>query len=221
MSEAKQIRILVVDDHPIVRAGLEAILNSQPDMRVVGHADTGGLAVEKACELNPDIVLMDLRMPGMCGVEAVRLIREARAQTRILALTTYDGDEDIHQALQAGAASYIVKGMPYEILLRAIRYVHAGKKFLPREVSNLLDEHSPEDLSSQERRVLALLVEGLSNRAIATKLHVTERTVKFHVGNILARLGAEDRTQAVVVALRRGYVHLDDHVGNEPKTEKS
>jgi DNA-binding NarL/FixJ family response regulator len=208
MSEAPQIRVLVVDDHPIVRAGLETILNSQPDMRVIAHADSGGLAVEKARDLHPDIVLMDLRLPGMSGVDAIRQIRGSCSSTKILALTTYDGDEDIHQALQAGAASYIIKGMQYEVLLRAIRLIYAGKTFLPREVSHLLDERSPDELSSRERRVLQLVADGQSNRAIAAQLGITERTVKFHVGNILAHLGVDDRTQAVVVALRRGYVHL-------------
>jgi DNA-binding NarL/FixJ family response regulator len=208
MSEAPQIGILVVDDHPIVRAGLETILNSQPDMRVIAHADSGGLAVEKARDLHPDIVLMDLRLPGMSGVDAIRQIRGSCSSTKILALTTYDGDEDIHQALQAGAASYIIKGMQYEVLLRAIRLIYAGKTFLPREVSHLLDERSPDELSSRERRVLQLVADGQSNRAIAAQLGITERTVKFHVGNILAHLGVDDRTQAVVVALRRGYVHL-------------
>ncbi|MGA3133395.1 MAG: response regulator transcription factor [Terracidiphilus sp.] len=220
MSEAGQIRILVVDDHPIVRAGLESILNSQPDMQVIGYADSGDLAVDKACELNPDIVLMDLRLPGMSGVDAIRLIRESRSEAKILVLTTYDGDEDIHQALQAGAASYIVKGMPYETLLRAIRRIYAGKSFLPREVSHLLDGHSPDELSVKERRVLTLMAEGRSNRAIAKQLGITERTVKFHVGNILACLGVDDRTQAVVVALRRGYVHLEQHPDEPPRHER-
>lgn len=209
MSEAPQIRVLVVDDHPIVRAGLETILNSQPDMHVVAHADSGSVAVKKARELHPDIVLMDLRLPGMSGVDAIRQIRSACSGTKVLALTTYDGDEDIHQALQAGAASYIIKGMQYEILLRAIRLVHAGKAFLPREISHLLDCHPPDELSSRERRVLTLIVEGQNNREIAVQLGITERTVKFHVGNILAHLGVDDRTQAVVVALRRGYVHIE------------
>jgi DNA-binding NarL/FixJ family response regulator len=219
MSEAPQIRVLIVDDHPIVRAGLDAILNSQPGMQVIGHADNGRAAVEKARELHPDVVLMDLRMPGVSGVDAIRQIRDACDETRILVLTTYDGDEDIHQALQAGASSYIVKGLPYEILLRAIRRVYAGRSFLPREVSHLLDAHSPEGLSHQERRVLALMADGQSNRTIAAELGITERTVKFHVGNILAHLGVEDRTQAVVMALRRGYVHLEQR-SDEPSTRE-
>jgi DNA-binding NarL/FixJ family response regulator len=208
MSEAPQIRVLIVDDHPIVRAGLETILNSQPDMHVIAQAENGALAVEKAGELHPDIVLMDLRMPGMGGADAIRQVRKISPQAKILVLTTYDGDEDIHQALEAGAASYIVKGMPYAVLLRAIRLVYAGKTFLPREISHLLDEHFPDPLSSRERRVLELMAEGQSNRAIAAQLGITERTVKYHVGNILACLGVDDRTQAVVEALRRGYVHL-------------
>ncbi len=220
MSEAPQISVLVVDDHPIVRAGLQTILNSQPDMHVIAHADSGGLAVEKARELRPDVVLMDLRLPGMSGVDAIRQIRSACPRTKILALTTYDGDEDIHQALQAGAASYIIKGMQYEILLRAIRLIHAGKAFLPREISHLLGSHPPDELSGRERRVLALMVDGQNNREIAVQLGITERTVKFHVGNILAHLGVDDRTQAVVVALRRGYVHLEPRADETSTREK-
>lgn len=208
MNAASQIEILLVDDHPIVRAGLETILSSQADMRVIAQAGSGERAVEAASELQPDLVLMDLRLPGISGVEAIRGIRKVSPQTRILVLTTYEGDEDIHQALQAGAASYIIKGMPYELLLRGIRLVHAGKMFLPRELSHVLEERPPDALSSRERQVLSLMVDGQSNRAIAEQLGITERTVKFHVGAILAHLGVEDRTQAVVAALRRGYVHL-------------
>lgn len=220
MNTGSPITILLVDDHPIVRAGLENILGSQPDMRVVAHADRGDVAVEKATELHPDLVLMDLRLPGMSGVEAIRKISNLCPLTRILVLTTYEGDEDIRQALQAGAASYIIKGMPYELLLRGIRLVHAGKTFLPQQVSHLLDDHSPDNLSSRERHVLALMAEGQSNRRIAEELGITERTVKYHVGNILAYLGVEDRTQAVVVALRRGYVHLRQRTDETPAGER-
>lgn len=208
MSEAKKIKVLLVDDHPIVRAGLETILNPQPDIEVIAQAGDGEAAVEQASQLHPDVVLMDLRLPGMSGVEAIRKIRAACPEVKILVLTTYEGDEDIHQALQAGAASYIVKGMQYDVLLRAIRRIHDGSTFLPRGVSALLDERSPDELSAREREVLALMAEGMSNRAIAEQLGVTERTVKCHVGAILAHLGVTDRTQAVLAALRRGYVHL-------------
>lgn len=208
MNAALQIKILLVDDHPVVRAGLESILSSQPDMCVVGYAEAGEVAVRKAGELSPDLVLMDLRLPGMSGVEAIRKIRVVCPKARILVLTTYEGDEDIHQALQAGAVSYIIKGMPYELLLRGIRLAYAGKTFLPRAVSHLLDERPPEDLSVRKRQVLALMADGQTNRAIAEQLGITERTVKYHVSAILAHLGVDDRTQAVVAAIRRGYVHL-------------
>lgn len=208
MTEEKMIKVMLVDDHPIVRAGLETILSSQPDIRVLAQAGSGEEAVAQARSLQPDIVLMDLRLPAMSGVEAIRQIRSACPRTKILVLTTYDGDEDIHQALRAGAASYIIKGMQYEVLLRAIRRVHGGSTFLPDGVSALLGERSPDDLSAREREVLSLMADGKSNRAIAEQLGVTERTVKCHVGAILAHLGVTDRTQAVLAALRRGYVHL-------------
>lgn len=203
------IRILLVDDHPIVRTGLAAIISSQPDMEIVGQTGSAREALELHARTRPDVTLMDLKLPGMSGVEAIRLLRQRRHGVKVLVLTTYEGDEDIYQALLAGAASYIIKGMSHELLLQGIREVHLGNEYLPAEVSQAVEHRSSmEELSARERQVLALIASGHSNRSIAAELGVTEGTVKCHVGVILSRLGVKDRTQAVIVAARRGFVHL-------------
>lgn len=207
--EPGKIGVLVVDDHPITRFGIAAIIQATPDMTVVAQAGSGEEAVELYEKHLPDIVLMDLRLPGMSGVEAIRTVVARHRQARFVVLTTYEGDEDIHQALQAGARSYIVKGMPHEALVNALRRVHAGGRFLPPPVSRALLSRIPNsDLSAREREVLSLIVRGRSNREIASDLGITEATVKCHVSVILMRLNVSDRTQAVVTALRRGLAHL-------------
>ena len=207
--EPGKIGVLVVDDHPITRFGIAAIIQATPDMTVVAQAGSGEEAVELYEKHIPDIVLMDLRLPGMSGVEAIRTVVARHRQARFVVLTTYEGDEDIHQALQAGARSYIVKGMPHEALVNALRRVHAGGRFLPPPVSRALLSRIPNsDLSAREREVLSLIVRGRSNREIASDLGITEATVKCHVSVILMRLNVSDRTQAVVTALRRGLAHL-------------
>jgi DNA-binding NarL/FixJ family response regulator len=207
--DVAKIRVLVIDDHPITRFGIAAIIEATPDMTVVAQAGSGEEAVELWEKHLPDITLMDLRLPGMSGVEAIRAVMARHRNARFVVLTTYEGDEDIHQALQAGARSYIVKGMPHEALVSALRRVHAGGQFLPPPVSRALYARIPNsDLSAREREVLDLIVRGRSNKEIATELHITESTVKCHVSVILMRLNVSDRTQAVVTALRRGLVHL-------------
>jgi DNA-binding NarL/FixJ family response regulator len=207
--ESAKIRVLVVDDHPITRFGIAAIIEATPDMTVVAQAGSGEEAVELYEIHHPDITLMDLRLPGMSGVEAIRTVVARHRQARFVVLTTYEGDEDIHQALQAGARSYIVKGMPHEALVSALRRVHAGGQFLPPPVSRALFSRIPNsELSPREREVLSLIVRGRSNREIASDLGITEATVKCHVSVILMRLNVSDRTQAVVTALRRGLAHL-------------
>jgi two-component system, NarL family, response regulator len=207
--ETARIRVLVVDDHPITRIGIAAIIEATPDMTVVAQAGSGEEAVELFEKHLPDIALMDLRLPGMSGVEAIRTVIARHRHARFVVLTTYEGDEDIHQALQAGARSYIIKGMPHEALVNALRRVHAGGQFLPPPVSRALYSRIPNsDLSAREREVLNLIVKGRSNKEIATDLGITESTVKCHVSVILMRLNVSDRTQAVVTALRRGLAHL-------------
>jgi DNA-binding NarL/FixJ family response regulator len=209
MDKITRISVLVVDDHPIVRVGIVAIINARPDMTVVAECGTGEEAVELFERHEPDIVLMDLRLPKMSGVEAIRTIRIRHPRACFVVLTTYEGDEDIHQALEAGARAYVIKGMPHEMLIDALRRVHAGHRFLPPAISRTLASRTPDsDLSAREREVLSLLARGETNKEIAQHLGITEATVKCHVSVILMRLQATDRTQAVVTALQRGLVHL-------------
>ncbi|MBB6143174.1 DNA-binding NarL/FixJ family response regulator [Silvibacterium bohemicum] len=209
MSEAGKTRVLIVDDHPIMRYGVAAIIQARTDMSVVAQTGTAAGAVELFREHTPDITLMDLRLPDMSGVEAIREIRRFAPQARIIVLTTYEGDEDIHQALAAGARGYLIKGMPHEALIDAIRKVQAGGRFLPAPVTRALASRLPDgELSSREREVLNLLVRGKSNREIAEALSIKEATVKSHVSVILMRLNVTDRTQAVITALQRGLAHL-------------
>ena len=203
------IRILIVDDHPIMRMGITALITSCNDMEAVAQAGSGEEALKMHALHNPDITLMDLRLPGISGVETIRTVMSRHRDAKFVVLTTYEGDEDIHQALQAGARSYIIKGMPHDALVSALRRVHAGGRFLPQPVSRALNSRIPNsDLSSREREVLELIVRGKSNKEIASDLGITESTVKCHVSVVLMRLNVSDRTQAVVTALQRGLIHL-------------
>lgn len=205
----KPIRVLIVDDHPIMRVGIAAILNAQPDMQVVAQAGTAAEALRMYTAERPELTLMDLRLPDKSGVEAIRAIRAISPRARIVVLTTYEGDEDIHQALEAGAQGYLIKGMPHDALVKALQRVHAGHRFLPRMVSEALSSRMPgSHLSQREQEVLQLMFEGKSNRGIAEHLSIKEATVKSHVSVILMRLNVTDRTQAVVEGLKRGLVHL-------------
>jgi DNA-binding NarL/FixJ family response regulator len=210
MSQIEKMKVMIVDDHPLMRVGIAAIINARADMIVVAQAGTGEQAVALFCKHKPDITLMDLRLPGeMGGVEAIAAIRSKSPRARFIVVTTYDGDEDIHRALEAGAQGYVIKGMPYQTLVDALQRVHSGGRFLPPPVARALAQRLPDsDLSSRELEVLHLLVSGNSNKDIAHLLGITEATVKSHVSTILMRLDVEDRTQAVVAALQRGLVHL-------------
>lgn len=207
--DSVQIKVLVVDDHPIMRMGITGIINARQDMVAVAQAATGEEAIQLFEQHQPDVTLMDLRLPGMSGVEAIRKIRSKHPRACFVVLTTYEGDEDIYQALEAGARGYLIKGMPHDALADALRRVYAGRRFIPPSVSRTLASRTPDsDLSSREREVLSLLVRGSSNKEIATHLGITEATVKCHVSVILKRLQVNDRTQAVVAALQRGLAHL-------------
>jgi DNA-binding NarL/FixJ family response regulator len=201
--------VLVVEDHPIMRMGIAAIIDAQPDMKVCGQAESGTDAVRLFRQHRADVILMDLRLPGMSGLDALRAIRRYDPSARCVVLTTYEGDEDIHQALAAGAAGYLIKAMSHDTLVDALRKVHSGTRFLPAPVAQSLAMRTPNsDLSPREREVLSLMVHGKSNKDIGAALKITEATVKCHVSVILERLGVTDRTQAVIAALQRGLEHL-------------
>lgn len=205
----KIIRIMIVDDHPIMRLGIAAMIFSQPDMKVVAQAQDAASAEAQFVELKPDVSIVDLRLPGASGVDLIRRLRQLSPDARCLVLTTYEGDEDIFQAIKAGALGYLIKGMSQESLIAGIHAVHAGRKFLPTELQQKLSARKAQDtLSDREHEVLSLLAKGMSNKTIAATLGVAEGTIKTHVGVILARLGVEDRTQAVLAAIQRGLVHL-------------
>jgi DNA-binding NarL/FixJ family response regulator len=209
VKESGKIRVLVVDDHPIMRFGIATIINATPDMEAVAQAGSAEEAIDLYAQFLPDITLMDLQLPGMSGVDAIRSIIARYRDARFVVLTTYEGDEDIHQALEAGARSYIIKGMPHDALVSALRRVYSGGRFLPPPVSHALSSRTPNsDLSPREREVLNLIVKGRNNKEIARELGITEATVKCHVGVILSRLNVSDRTQAAIAALQRGLVHL-------------
>ncbi|MGO4879293.1 MAG: response regulator [Bryobacteraceae bacterium] len=209
MTESHKFSVLVVEDHPITRLGIAAIIDAQPDMTVCFQAESGEAGVHAFRQYRPDITLMDLRLPGMSGLEALRIIRDEDPEAHCVVLTTYEGDEDIYQALAAGAAAYVIKAMSYETLVSALRSVYAGKRYLPPPIARSLANRTPNsDLSPREREVLALMVRGKSNKGIADALKITEATVKCHVSVILQRLDVTDRTQAVVAALQRGLAHL-------------
>jgi DNA-binding NarL/FixJ family response regulator len=201
-------RILVVDDHPITRAGLSAILESKSCYQVCGECGTARDAVVLFEELRPDVTLMDLKLPDGYGVDAIHEIRKCDPNAKILVVTTYEGDEDIHQSLQAGALGYLVKGSSREVIYRALRRVQQGRIFLPEPASHALESNNCNRLTERERQVLSLMVAGKSNREIGEALNIKETSVKSHVTLILSRLQVTDRTQAVIVALKRGMEHL-------------
>jgi two-component system NarL family response regulator len=206
---SSMIRILVAEDHLVARVGVSTIVNMQPDMTVVAEASNGNQAVEMYGIHLPDVTLLDMRMPGMGGVEAATAIRGAHPNARMIALTTYGGDEDIRRALAAGMQAYLTKDVLHDELLKAIRAVHAGQTYLPAAVAASLAAQLPRpDLSAREVQVLQLIVRGLANKQIAYTLTIAEHTVKNHVKNILSKLGVQDRTQAATAAIQRGIIHL-------------
>jgi DNA-binding NarL/FixJ family response regulator len=210
MAEEGTIRVMCVDDHPLVRKGVASILANEPDMELVAEASDGREAVEKFKELHPDVVLMDLRMPTMDGTEATRAIRNENPDARIIALTSYDGDQDIYRALEAGVRGYILKEMVHSEVVKAIRTVQSGKRLMPPEVAERLSEYFPQvALTPREIEVLSYVARGMANKEIAHKLGTANGTIKMHVQNILEKLGASDRTHAVTIAIERGILHLD------------
>ena len=209
MSLERKIRILVAEDHVIARVGVTAIVNLQPDMTVVAEATNGQQAIELYRQHRPDITLLDLRMPMVSGIEAAVKIREDFPKAKMIALTTYGGDEDIRRALQAGVQSYLTKDVLHDELIKAIHAVDAGESYFSPTVAAAMAAQPPAaDLSAREVQVLELIVRGLANKQIAYTLHIAEHTVKNHVKNILSKLGVQDRTQAATAAIQRGIIHL-------------
>jgi DNA-binding NarL/FixJ family response regulator len=209
MSEDLRIRVLSVDDHPLLREGIAAIINNQQDMVMVAQAATGWEAVKMVREHQPDVTLMDLRLPDMSGIDALIAIRNEFSEARIIMLTTFEGDVEIQRALAAGARGYMLKSVPPRDLIDGIRMVHQGKKRIPTEIASQLAEHlSDEPLTAREIEVLSQIADGNRNRDIAKQLFISEDTVKVHVKHIMEKLGASDRTEAVAIGVRRGIIQL-------------
>jgi DNA-binding NarL/FixJ family response regulator len=209
MSEQAPIRVLTVDDHPLLREGIAAIINSQPDMIVAAVAASGNEAILKFRETKPDIALMDLRLPDLSGIDAMIAIRTEFPDARIIMLTTFEGDVEIRRALEAGARGYLLKTMPPRELLEVIRQVHTGRKSVPPQVAAQLAEHlGDETLTPREIDVLRLIAGGNRNKDIAGRLFISEETVKVHMKHLMDKLGASDRTQAIAIAVRRGIIEL-------------
>ena len=209
MSNRPPIRVFSVDDHPLLREGIAALINNQPDMELVAEAENGAEAIRIFKQQLPDVTLLDLRLPDMSGIDVLIAIRSEFPEARIIMLTTFEGDVEIQRALQAGARGYLLKNMPPAELLDVIRQVHDGKKRIPPEIASQLVEHmSDEVLTEREVEVLREVAGGNRNREIAARLFISEETVKVHIKHIMEKLGASDRTQAVAIGLRRGIIQL-------------
>jgi DNA-binding NarL/FixJ family response regulator len=210
----KQIRIVIADDHPVVREGLGALVSSQQDMKIVSEAANGRQAVQQFLLHRPDVLLLDLRMPEMNGMETIQAILEKAPNAKIIVLSTYDGDEDVYRALQAGAKAYLLKDSPRAQLLESIRGVYSGQLSIPSAIgAKLAASMRTPKLTKRERDITRLLVDGKSNKEIGATLGVTEGTVKVHTGHIFKKLGAAGRTEAIRIALERGIVHLNSYYG--------
>jgi len=210
LKKQNSIRVMLVDDHPAFLKGLAALIESEPDLSVVAETNDGNKVLEVYRETKPDVVLMDLRLPGMGGVEATMAIRKENPDARIIVLTTFDTDEDIYRAIQSGAKSYLLKDIPHSELSKTIRAVHAGQQVLPpRMAERLATRQRRAEISEREMKVLKLLVKGRSNKEIGGSLFIGEDTVKAHLKSLFVKLGVHDRTEAAISALRLGIVNFE------------
>lgn len=207
--DTNPIRVMSIDDHPLLREGIAAIINNESDMTLIASVETGAEGIKSFHELQPDVTLVDLRLPDLGGIEVIIAIRAQHSGARLIVLTTFEGDVEIQRALKAGAAGYLLKNMPARQIVDTVRAVHAGKKVIPPQIALHIAEHlAEESLSQRELEVLRHVAEGNRNRDIAELLHISEETVKVHLKHVMEKLGASDRTQAVAIAIRRGIMHL-------------
>jgi DNA-binding NarL/FixJ family response regulator len=205
----KKIRILLVDDHIVLRMGVTTATNGEHDMEVVADADNGTEAIKAYRTHRPDVVVLDLRMPGINGIETIKVLRSEFWDARVLVFSNYAGGDEVYQALKAGASGFVVKDMALDRLLEAIRKVHQGEQYLPPEIATRMSERVVSQLSPRELEVLRLVAKGLSNKEIGSELHVVEGTIKIHLTNILSKLGVSDRTQAILAAVKRGIIEIE------------
>jgi DNA-binding NarL/FixJ family response regulator len=208
-TQLKRIRILLVDDHIVLRMGLTTATNGEPDMEVVADADNGLDAIKAYRTHRPDVVVLDLRMPGINGIETIRILRNEFRDARVLVFSNYASGDEVYQALTAGACGFVVKEMALDRLLEAIRKIHQGEQYIPPEIATRMNGRVLSQLSPRELEVLRLVAKGLSNKEIGADLHVVEGTIKIHITNILAKLGVSDRTQAILAAVKRGIIQIE------------
>jgi DNA-binding NarL/FixJ family response regulator len=208
-TQPKKIRILLVDDHIVLRMGLTTATNGEPDMEVVADADNGPEAIKAYRAHRPDVVVLDLRMPGLNGVDTIRILRDEFRDARVLVFSNYASGDEVYQAIKAGACGFVVKDMALNRLLDAIRKIHLGEQYIPPEIAMQISERVVSQLTPRELEVLRLVAKGLSNKEIGSALHVVEGTIKIHLTNILAKLGVSDRTQAILAAVKRGIIQIE------------
>jgi DNA-binding NarL/FixJ family response regulator len=209
IQSARKIRLMLVEDHILMRMGLVSATRIEPDMVVVAEVEDGRKVAENYRKHKPDVILLDLRLPGMDGIQVIKALREESTDVRIVVLSSYGGGDDVTRAIQSGASGYVLKSMPLQQVLEAIRVVHAGGQYIPREIASRVSQRLHSEMSAREVEVLKLIARGRSNKEIASELNIVEGTVKAHLTNIFAKLGVADRTQAITIAIKRQIIQLE------------